>query len=79
MLGEPAEDRFQESFGMKVEHMIFVRAGQADRPDRRSRGDKESRGRTAAGYFRLLVTSRDRWGLTRGSSDLEARDARTAT
>jgi hypothetical protein len=30
ILGAPAEDRFQESFGMKVEHMIFVRAGKAD-------------------------------------------------
>jgi len=30
MMGTPAEDRFQESFGMKIEHMIFVRAGHAD-------------------------------------------------
>ena len=30
MLGAPAEDRFRESFGMKLEHMIFARAGEAD-------------------------------------------------
>jgi hypothetical protein len=30
VLGAPGEDRFRESFGMKLEHMIFARAGQAD-------------------------------------------------
>ena len=30
MLGAPAEDRFHKSFGLKLEHMIFARAGQTD-------------------------------------------------
>jgi hypothetical protein len=30
MLGAPAEDHVRESFGMKLEHMIFARAGQPD-------------------------------------------------
>jgi hypothetical protein len=30
MLGAPAEDRVRESFGMRLEHMIFTRPGQAD-------------------------------------------------
>ena len=30
MMGTPAEDSFHDTFGMKLEHMIFERSGQAD-------------------------------------------------